>query len=83
MDTVDDLITALGGTTAVAVLLAVRPSAVSNWRRLNSLPPRLFVRFRKICAENGIALNETVFREVLRTDRAPATEDVAAEDAAG
>jgi hypothetical protein len=37
---VHDLVRALGGTTQVAQLLNVRPSAVSNWQARGTVPQR-------------------------------------------
>jgi len=36
--TVDELIKALGGTTAVAVALFLPPTTVSSWKASNSIP---------------------------------------------
>jgi transposase-like protein len=41
---VDRLIDELGGTCAVAQMLGVVPSAVSNWRRLGRFPSRTYVQ---------------------------------------
>lgn len=37
--TVDEIIEMLGGGSAVAAMLRLRPSAVSNWRAAGAFPP--------------------------------------------
>lgn len=58
-----DFIDALGGTAEVGRLAGVKPSAVSNWRRLGAIPPRLFLRLREVSRARGIEAPEEVFRE--------------------
>ena len=56
MDTVKDVVTALGGRRAVADLCQVTYTAVSNWCSWNAFPKRLhYVLFRE-CQGRGIKL---------------------------
>lgn len=66
-----DLIQALGGTSAVATLLGVGPSAVSNWKANGRIPPRWFLRISKECRRLGVELDEAAFGEA---EAAPAGE---------
>lgn len=42
LETVDDVITALGGNRHVAILTTSKPSAISMWRKAESFPPRTY-----------------------------------------
>lgn len=75
--TTDELIDALGGTKTVATQLGVNPSAVSNWRKLGALPPRLFMPFRDLCEGACVSLDELLFREIPREQREDARGDAA------
>lgn len=66
----NELIDALGGTAIVAGILGVRKSAVSNWRRFDAIPSRLYLRLAAAGRERGIQVPETAFREVPRAERA-------------
>lgn len=66
---VRDLIDALGGNAVVAAQLRVRSSAISNWRHLNALPPRILRPMKALCDGRGIEFSESWFREVSRTNR--------------
>jgi hypothetical protein len=51
---VASLIQVLGGTSALARLVDVVPSAVSNWRRLGRFPARLYLQMRDELADRGV-----------------------------
>jgi hypothetical protein len=61
INTVADLIHALGGTTATARLCGVRPSAVSNWKKAGQLPARLFLPVMELCQARSLAVNRALF----------------------
>lgn len=67
MKTASDFIDALGGNSEVARLAGVGSSAVSNWRKFDRLPPRLYLRFAAAARERGIEAPEQLFEE-RRTD---------------
>ena len=70
MRTASDLIDALGGTAKVAEIADVGMSAVSNWRKFDRLPPRLYLRIAAVGRERGINVPEHLFEE-RRADPAP------------
>lgn len=51
---VSNLIRVLGGTSALARLMDVVPSAVSNWRRVGKFPSRHYLKMRDELADRGI-----------------------------
>lgn len=53
----DALITALGGTTAVAKLLSAPPSTVHSWRK-NGIPRSRMAHLELAAKAEGIALPE-------------------------
>jgi hypothetical protein len=53
LKTVDEVIDALGGTTATARLTGRTLSAVSNWRSTKRLPADLFLMLSKALDERG------------------------------
>ena len=61
LKSVDDIIEALGGTSAVAKRAGVSPSAVSNWRALGSIPAEYFLAFEAWAGERGVRLDPSVF----------------------
>ena len=60
LTTATDVIDALGGTLAVARLLNVGASAVSNYRRLG-FPARAYYKLSLACAQRGLDVAEAVF----------------------
>ena len=60
LTTATDVIDALGGTQAVARLLNVGASAVSNYRRLG-FPARAHYKLSQACAQKGLDVAEAVF----------------------
>ena len=60
LTTATDVIDALGGTQAVARLLNVGASAVSNYRRLG-FPARAYYKISLACAQRGLDVAEAVF----------------------
>ncbi len=60
LTTTTDVIDALGGTQAVARLLNVGASAVSNYRRLG-FPARAYYKLSLACAQKGLDVAEAVF----------------------
>ena len=60
LTTATDVIDALGGTLAVARLLNVGASAVSNYRRLG-FPARAYYKLSLACAQKGLDVAEAVF----------------------
>lgn len=71
MKTVSDFIDALGGNGVVADIAGVGSSAVSNWRKFDRLPPRLYLRFAAAARERGVEAPERLFEE-RHTDTATA-----------
>jgi hypothetical protein len=53
--TLDQFISALGGTTKTAEKFGVQPSAVSMWRIRGGIPPRLHLRALRIATAHGIS----------------------------
>lgn len=75
LTTATDVIDALGGTQAVARLLNVGASAVSNYRRLG-FPARAYYKLSLACAQKELDVAEAVFGglqslETLKPLRAP------------
>ena len=60
LTTATEVIDALGGTQAVARLLNVGASAVSNYRRLG-FPARAYYKLSLACAKRGLDVAEAVF----------------------
>lgn len=58
---VDEVIEALGGTTAAASVAGVSAPAVSNWRERSAIPPEYFLRIRDALEAGGKAISPSVF----------------------
>lgn len=67
---VGDFLDALGGTKAVAQAIGVGPSAVSNWRARDAIPPRLHLAFAELAEARAVPFDAHLFREP--TSRRPA-----------
>ena len=52
LDSVEDVIEALGGTAAAAKLAGVGPSAVSNWKTRGIIPAANFMAFSRALARS-------------------------------
>jgi hypothetical protein len=62
LNSVDDVIEALGGTSATASLAGVGTSAVSMWSKRREFPAEYFVLFRDALAALGKEVDPSVFR---------------------
>jgi DNA-binding transcriptional regulator YdaS (Cro superfamily) len=68
LDSIDDLIAALGGPTAVAKIAGVQPSAVCQWTyprgrpRRAAIPPEHYPKIRRACAAKGYHAPPQLFR---------------------
>jgi hypothetical protein len=58
---VNDFVDALGGTGAVAQLLGITPTAVSNMRRRGAIPPRFYYQLEGIARARRLRLNKSMF----------------------
>jgi hypothetical protein len=59
--TASEFIDALGGASEVAAIAGVGKTAVSNWRKFDRLPPRLYLRFAAAARQRGIEAPEQLF----------------------
>lgn len=59
--TVDSVLDALGGTSAVAKLTQRRASAVSNWRSVGTIPPKLYWKIMRPLEMIGLSASPKVF----------------------
>lgn len=62
LNSVDDVIEALGGTGTTAALAGVGTSAVSMWSKRGEFPAEYFVLFRDALAALGKEVDPSVFR---------------------
>ena len=58
---VDEIISALGGTAATAELAGVGSPAVSNWKARGSIPAEYFLIFDGELARRDLAFDRKVF----------------------
>jgi hypothetical protein len=58
---VDELVSELGGTTAVAKIASVLPSAVSNWRTRGFIPADKFLLFEVELAKRNKTAERRIF----------------------
>lgn len=64
INTADEVIEALGGTTAVAGIFGVDLRVVSNWRRADrGLPPETFHAFQELLAAIGKTAPPSLWRQ--------------------
>ena len=61
--TVNDVVEQFGGTAKMAEIFGVLPSAVSNWKAANRIPPRLHYRLSRLVQERGIVIDESIFED--------------------
>lgn len=59
--TVESIIEALGGTSAVAELSGVGLSAVSNWKKRGRIPSEKFLMFKEALAMRGDEADPVLF----------------------
>jgi hypothetical protein len=59
--TASDLIDALGGNRGMAAIAGVLPTAVSNWRKIGRIPPRLYLPIAAAGRARGVAVPEGLF----------------------
>jgi hypothetical protein len=62
---VSEFIDALGGNGAVGAAVGVGASAVSNWRRRGTIPPRLYFRIVELAEAKGVEVDPVWFRPAL------------------
>jgi predicted transcriptional regulator len=61
LTTVDEVIEAFGGATAVANWFGLTQPAVSNWRMKNEIPPGWHLRLVRHAERIGIEIDDAVF----------------------
>jgi hypothetical protein len=61
---VDETIDAFGGSSAVARICGIVPSAVSNWRAVGAIPPKWYLPLLEAARWHGVELDPGLFREV-------------------
>ena len=61
LDSVDDVVEALGGSAKVAELCGVGPSAVSNWRKRGRISQGSFMLVRDALASKDLEAAASVF----------------------
>ena len=71
--TVDDLVSALGGAKQVAQIAGVGVTAVCNWRRSNRIPPHLYLSFKQACDDRDVQVPDKLFARAAGPDRFPPT----------
>lgn len=67
--TVAELIDALGGNAEAAKIGGVGVSAVYNWRKIDRVPPHLFITFKQSMQAIGVSLSEEMFVRSSRAHR--------------
>lgn len=61
LNTVDEVLEALGGDIPAAALAGVGASALSNWRSRGKIPPEYFALFSDALAASGVAVSREAF----------------------
>lgn len=61
-----DFIQSLGGTKAVADLLGVGQSAVSNWKKEGSIPSCWYLPLARAAVTSGVKIDPVLFRDPTR-----------------
>jgi hypothetical protein len=65
LSTTSEVIDELGGTTAVARLLGMSLSRVSNWRAFEHFPPDTFVALQAALAERDATAPASLWRQMV------------------
>jgi hypothetical protein len=63
IQSVSDLVVALGGTVKVADIVGTSPQQVSNMRSEDRIPRKHYLALSKACAAARVDLPEVLFRE--------------------
>lgn len=71
LSTVDEVVSAVGGTAAAAGLAQVGPPAVSNWKARGVIPADHFVTFSDALARRGKRAARRVFGFKVTTEARP------------
>ena len=61
LKTVDEVIRALGGTSAAAKALEVGAPAISNWKARNLIPSRAYLVISSLLKRQGDAADQALF----------------------
>lgn len=61
LNSVDEAIEAIGGTSAAAKLLGTVPGTVSNWRTADRIPAEYFLIFSAEFGSRGLEFNPDIF----------------------
>jgi DNA-binding transcriptional regulator YdaS (Cro superfamily) len=61
LESVEDVIKAVGGNAAAAGLAGVRGSAVSNWKARKRIPAEFLLTFSEVLAREGLRVDPAVF----------------------
>lgn len=72
LETVGEIIDALGGNAKAGALVGVGASAVSNWRSRGRIPAELFLAFSTALESLGKRANPALFGMVAAADEARA-----------
>ena len=67
MQTVGEVIEALGGYVAVAKALGIQPTSVRNWPARNAFPPNQYVALSNLARRRKVSISRKLFRVVHET----------------
>jgi hypothetical protein len=70
LTTVDEVVDALGGTSAAARHLGVTPAAVSNWRAARRIPGQWHKLLRRDFLDRDMIIDDSVFDDPAPSRRA-------------
>jgi DNA-binding transcriptional regulator YdaS (Cro superfamily) len=70
LKTPNEVIDALGGTNKAAARLGKEPTAVSQWRKRNRIPPELFLSVSSVLQADGKSAAPEVFGMAVPDDGA-------------
>ena len=62
LETADEIIDVLGGTSVVAKFCRVKPASVSDWRRNNAISPRFYLVMAAKLAERGCTASPVLWK---------------------